>query len=393
MAEQVPNDVIRMPLARRFRLWRLRMLPLTVWLLAAFVVLVLLGRQYEMTGQIEGVVDVYEVGVAPLNDGIVRGITVDLFEEVDEEQVLALMDDTLIRSELLTAEVSLQQLRSELENARTDERIFGVDQETERRRFLVDLESARLEYLDRVVEQERDKVDLARLEIQLQQEREQVEHGILDPYTLEQTELAVESLRTQIREHEKVLEESRRHVNSIEARLDEYSEEETQVAFTPALESLSQSIRLQESLVNQLSEKLEHLVLRSPIQGNVAGIDFHPGATVLAGTPIVRVADPSGARVVAFVGEDRPMNLEVGEQVELFARSNPEDITVARILNVSPRMEEYPQQLIQDMASIPWGRPVLVGEFPPDKFTPGQSVVIRPQPKPFFENIRGWLGS
>lgn len=393
MGESAHEKVIHMPLRRRLRLWRLRMLPLTVWLLATGIVIVLLGRQYEQVGLIEGIVDVYEVAVAPLSDGIVRGVSIDLFENVEEGQVLALMDDTLVRAELLTAEVALQRLRAELEAARTDASIFDLDQETERRRFLMDLEGARLAYLDRVVQQERDKVDLTRLEIQMQQEKDQVDHGILDRFTYEQTQLTVESLRTQIREHETAMLEANSRIENIRKRLNEYETGETQVGFSPALESLALGIQMQENLVHQISEKLQYLVLRSPIKGSVARIDYRPGSTVLAGVPILHIADPEGARVVAFVREDRTLELEVGEQVEIFTRSNPEDITLARILNISPRMEEYPLQLIQNLAATPWGRPVLVGDLPPDKFTPGQSVLVRTQPKPFFENIRGWFGS
>jgi multidrug resistance efflux pump len=378
MSGRSTTSVIPTPPGRRLRLLLPGFLPVVVWGAAVVLVVVLLDRQQQRVGLLDGVVEVREVAVAPLEDGILAGVAVDLFDEVAQDQVLALMDDTPARAELLAAEVTLRQLRSDLETARVRSRQTTEDRITERRRFLVNIEEARLSHLDRVVQQERDKVELTRVEVRLRQEEALVDLGLLDPFTRDQTRLEAEALATQLREHAKALRESGERIAGTQVRLQEYPPDTGDEQDPALLTALGESILAQERLLAQLGEKLNRLSLRAPVRGTVSRIDCRPGTTVLAGSPVLHVVDPEGTRVVAYVPEGMPPSVKPGATVSVYSAYGAGDAVAARVLNVSSRMEEIPAQLAYPALATTFGRPVLIGDLPPDAFIPGQAVLVRP---------------
>jgi len=329
---------------------------------------------------VPGVVELNEVTIAPLADGVVGGITVDVFEDVVGDQVVALMDDSLIRSELITAQAELGRLRALLadEGRRVAER--RTEQDTDMRRFMLDLEQARLERLDRWAQQESDRVALRRLEVLAERQGAMVKEGVFDELTYEQTRLECEALRRRVEESEAVLKEAADQIAHTEARLAEYREAAGSIENEASIAPMAKAIGVQEALIQGITERMGALVLRAPIGGRVARILHRPGETVVMGAPLMTITDPNSRRVMAYVDENLAVEMQEGDAVEVFSQTRPGSVVTATVLRIGQQVEPFPEHLQRSAMLVKWGRPVLLGELPEGAFMPGQAVMVRHTP-------------
>jgi HlyD family secretion protein len=121
-------------------------------------------------------------------------------------------------------------------------------------------------------------------------------------------------------------------------------------------------------------ERAGDAVVTSPLSGYVVSRELEPGATVNAGTPIVRVADPATAWATVHVDERRTGMLGVGDRADVTLRSQPEHPLPGRVARVRRESDRVTEQLAIDVAF----------DVPPGRLTLGEQVeaVIRPAARP-----------
>jgi HlyD family secretion protein len=121
-------------------------------------------------------------------------------------------------------------------------------------------------------------------------------------------------------------------------------------------------------------ERAGDAVVTSPLSGYVVSRELEPGATVNAGTPIVRVADPATAWATVHVDERRTGMLGVGDRADVTLRSQPEHPLPGRVARVRRESDRVTEQLAIDVAF----------DVPPGRLTRGEQVeaVIRPAARP-----------
>jgi len=188
------------PFLRRSKLLQRRLMPIMVWCMALAMVVALGKRRVGYVDAI-GMVELRETIVAPLTDGTLQAMNVDLFDEVMLGDTVAFMDDPMVRTELLAAQVQLSQLRAELETNRDRLQLQAANREVQIGRYLVNEDMAQLDYLDRKVLQEADHARLQVLETQLHREENLVREGVLDEATYDLTRADVEELKARIEEN------------------------------------------------------------------------------------------------------------------------------------------------------------------------------------------------
>jgi multidrug resistance efflux pump len=369
--------VIRTPWTRLVKLKIQRSLSMVAWWTAVAVLVVLGQRQMVRSQILPGVVEMRMVTVAPLSNGALGGVSVDLFDMIKEGQVLAVMDDALVRGELLTAEAELRQLQSQVEAERVKLGMLQSKEESDTRRFQLDTEQTRLGMLDRVTRLESDKVTLARLEAVVQREKELVTKGLSDDLSYEKDRLQYETLKANVAEGEKALEEARRQKAAADQRSSQQSVQSGSIQLDMALKPISESISVQEARISQITERQKTLVLRAPVDGKIAQILHRPGETVMAGVPILSIDTGEGRRVLAYVDENLRAVPKEGDVVEVYSATNPQRMVTAKVLKTGPLVEEFPLHLRRNPNMAQWGHTILVGELPADLFLPGQSVSVR----------------
>ena len=156
MSETTNNRPITSPLTHRVRILRHRVVPAAVWLCSIVLLLVWEGgRSQYLVGV--GIVEARQTLVSPIIDGNLQSLAVDIFDEIEQGQTLAMMDDTVVSGELAVAEAELAQLRLTVlaESRRLDSDLAQqeADALNDLRRFQMNEEEARLQYLEMVVRQ------------------------------------------------------------------------------------------------------------------------------------------------------------------------------------------------------------------------------------------------
>lgn len=374
-------EPIKTPLSRLFMLWRKRFLPVLVWGAAVAVAVVLVQRQRVYVDAV-GIAEAKTTYVAPLFDGTVQSLAVDVLDKVAEGQVVAMMDDTLIRSELHVAEAELDRVRAVLdaESARLnqEQQQNETSAQDDLRRFQLNEEQARLNHLDRVIQHETDKVDLERLGVQLKRQEEMMKQHLLDEAAYDESRLAWEALRTKIDKDVAAIALAERNIASAATRSETLSGEEPVPAPTDAvLRSLQADIAAQQAIVAEVQERRQALSLKAPVAGQIALITRRAGESMLAGDPVLTIVGAGANRVTAYVDERAATDLNVGDTVELLSRTHPSTVARGTILKIGAYIEPFPLRLQMSPVILQHGFQVLVGELPENVYRPGETLDLR----------------
>jgi HlyD family secretion protein len=370
------QDSIRVPWPGRFRHVMQRLLPAAVWCVAVVIVCILAYRENGRAATISGVAEARETLIASVNDGIISGVSVDLYDPVAAGQVVAIMDDTLLRAELAIAESELKHLKAEL-NAQTVLLKQPASSHDDMRRFFADADNARLDWLDRIVEQQADRIDLARLEMLMEHKREMYEKGILDELTWRESDLEYQELKTRINENDAAIQAAEALRDTTEQRLREFLASMTPEHVEEQLQPFREAISVQEARILEIADRRRQQVLQSPIQGKVARILHHAGESVRRGDPVLTVIPEQANRVVAWLDENQTRDLEAGASVEIHGAA-ADTILTAEVLRLSPRVEAIPEQAAPDTLRTYWGRAAVIGKLAgTSTILPGDRVEIR----------------
>lgn len=383
MAEQAPGKKVPTPFSQRLRHWRFRYVPLVVWLGAVVAAAYLFHQEQRTQAPITGFVETREAVIGPLNDGVLQLLEVDLFDEVAQGAVVARMDDSMLLAELETARAELARIRLEPDALRArirfEDRQREGDHLTRLREYLLEEEEARLDLLDRKAALEVARVELRRLEILLERQRQLLEQEIIDPTTYEEVLYAKEGVETRIRENRANLESAREVLQRASARRE--AQEERTVDGHREVEEwiapLAEAVRVQQTRLAELARRQEHLLLRAPIGGRVTAVSARPGQTVLAGVPILTISSPKPERIVAFVHEGMLDQVTVGSRVEVQTRRKPRQVLETTIARVGGTVDEFPPRLQPHPLFPQWGLSILIEDLPTDALYPGELLDIR----------------
>lgn len=138
-------------------------------------------------------------------------------------------------------------------------------------------------------------------------------------------------------------------------------------AWEPGLRGAAETLAEAEKQVRTLEAYLAQTERRSPIDGVVTAVFTAPGGTVHAGSPVVRVDDPSAYRVVTLVDQKAREGLTPGATVSVVR-----DNTVA-----TGRLEKIVDGCDSEALHYwLWVKPTN-----PQQFQPGQGVDVRVQPE------------
>ena len=259
---------IKTPLSRLFMIWRRRFMPLAVWLIAVGVAYMLVQRQQVFVDAV-GIVEAHTTFVAPLFDGTVKSLEVDLLDDVAAGDVVATMDDVLIRSELNVAEMELDRVRAlldaEIARFNQEQQVQQVAVQSDSRSFLLNEEQARLDHLDRVSAHETDKIELERLSVELGRQKSMLEQSLIDNASYDVTRLAHEGLRVKIEKDRIAIAMAEQNIATASARREVLDGAEVPPSPVDAvLHALQADIVAQEAIVAEVKSRQEALALRRP---------------------------------------------------------------------------------------------------------------------------------
>jgi multidrug resistance efflux pump len=375
-------------------------MPVLVWLAVLLCVVGLFyhrSQRFEVIGIVQG--RVHQVA-APC-DGQLKIVCVDLFDEVTKGQTLATLDDELVKAQMAAIGAEIEHLMAQLiptqEQLVAEAANLETTQVADQRRFFVDVENAGLRILDLRVLIATDRITLEDLAVEVKVLQDLVQQDAIAPYELQRAQVQYNSLAKKMEENEHLLEQAKIDLEQAQQRRDEFVARQLQhPSVDSALEVIRKEAQVQEKLLEQLLVQRDSLVIKAPADGiviqiqanaNIAalrrpgeGILRRPGEVVLAGDPILTIAERQPTEVVAYVRENQVNWVREGmvvELVELAQSGGKVQVGRSQILRVGPTIEQMPQRLWRNPAVPQWGRPFLVKIPPAMTLVTGERVGIR----------------
>ncbi len=386
--------------------------PAVVWLAVLACVVGLLYRRSHRF-EIVGIARSPIRQIAATCSGRLKSVPVQLFEQVQVGQTLAVVNTILDNEQLVRAELEAQlaAAAAEIEHLAaqlvpTQDTLLAEkgDREVNRDRglrgFFVDAEQARLQILSLQAQIATDRILLGDLAVELKITEVLVAKDAAAPYELEKAKVAHDSLAAKIREYEGMLEQAKRDSEQAQQRLDDFLKRQLEhPSVDDALEVIRKEIRVQEEVMRGLLTQLETLrsreavELKSPVNGVVIPIQvpaneamlrrpgekevLQPGEVVTAGDSILAVAELPPTEIVAYIREQSIGQVQEKMVVELIKDREPAQKAKSQVTHVGPVVELMPQRLWLNPNVPRWGRPIVI-EIPDGfELVPGELVGIR----------------
>jgi multidrug resistance efflux pump len=390
---------------------RRHILPILVWLSVVAAVVGLFTRRsqrFEVVGIARG--QVHQIAVnCPAR---LKTVHVQLFENVKKGQTVAVVNTVLdneqtrveLQAQLNPILAEIEHLAAQLVPTQNGLLAEKADREntrlSDRRRFSIDVENARLQILSLRSQIASDRIILEDLAMEAKIVKDLLEQDAVAPYELEKTQVQYNALAKKIEENEHLLEQAKSDLEQNQQRWDEYARSHPfHPSVDDALEVIRKQIGVQERLMDGLLAQLEALKsrealeLKAPIDGVVIPVQQRanevrllrpgektlrrPGEVVVAGDPILAIAEARPSEIIAYVGDRQLGQVKEKMLVELIKDREPPQIATSQITHVGPTMELIPERLWRNPNIPQWGRPVVI-EVPEGlELVPGEMVGIR----------------
>jgi multidrug resistance efflux pump len=368
-------------LSHRFRWWRFRLIPVAVWILAVIIVLFLSSRKVSDV-EVMGIIETQDMPVIAVRDGKIQEMMVDIFDPVQKNQTLALLEDASLRTEFLILESDLRRLRFEWE-AKKDQ-WEKSPQAPSNKLSLSKLNElkAQLDYTERSIMKEIDKYNLARLGLLFERQKRLVDDKIAGPEPFESLKLEMESLSEIMKSHEDMLDVLKARIQEARRQSGSRAESSEDATWEKWIQAFGEEMKKMESRLLELAQKKNSVEIKAPVSGVVSRIFCKTGDALLSGNPLLNIMLGDSVKAMAYVKEDQLLDITPGSEVKVFSRIRPGENFKAAVLKAGPRMEEMPQRLWRAPSIPEWGLPVIVGNLPFDMFRPGELVEIQISNKP-----------
>lgn len=376
---------------------RFHLLPVLVWLGAVACVVMLFSRRtqrFEVLGMAQGRIH----QVAATCPARLNQVSVQLFDTVTKGQTIAVVNTVLenerpralLQAQLETALAEIEHLTAQKipirDSYSADEATRQTNRISDARRFAADVENARLEILRLTVQIKTDKITLEGLSWDVKINEELVEKQAIAPYEVQKVKSQYDALAKKIEENESLLDQANVALVQALERRDEYAKlQPYDPNVNEALEVVGKAIVVQEKRMNELLAQLEALdtrevlELKAPTNGVVNQILHKSSEVVLAGEPIVTVAEPNVTEIIGYASENLMHQIHEGMAVELIKSSEASKVQIERseVTYVGPVVEQIPAQLWPNPNMPQWGRPFRVKAPTQMKLIVGETVGIR----------------
>lgn len=369
--------------------------PVVVWL-AAVGVVIWLFQQRAQRVQVLGVAEKQVRQVAINCDGRLVAVDVNLFDPVTAGQVVAVVDtvldnengESVLRAQLDTIAAEVKRLTAQLVTTQEDMESDRTDRTTTRisdlRRFSVDVENTRLRVLELQTELATDRMELQDLNSEVKISEDLASREAISALELEKVKARRDAQAAAITDNEDLLEQAQANLKTAQQRLEQFTSVQPEApSIESALEVIRESIRVEQSKTQEVLAQIEALNARremkltAPIDGVVSHVWRNAGETVIAGDPILTIAESRPTEVVGYAGQQMVSLVHNGMQVEVLKVTEPMQVATATITFVGPQVEEIPAQLWQNPKVPEWGRPFSVTIPPNFTVLPGEVVGIR----------------
>jgi multidrug resistance efflux pump len=371
--------------------------PFLIWIAAAGLVAALFykgGQQYEVVGIAQG--EISQV-CAPV-DGKLKAVYVQLFDNVKKGDVVASLDDELLNAQIATFAATAEHLRSQLEPMReqmlADSAARELDKTEEQRRFAVDVERARLNILSLKAQIAADTITLEDYAAEVKIATDLLKKNTIAPYEVEKAQALYNALAKKIQETETQITQAQEQLKIAQQRQDTFALHNPQhPSVDTALQAIRKEAAVQEKFAEELNVQRKSMIIAAPIDGTIIKIMANArdesvhragesalrrtGETVLAGDPILIIAQGKPKEIIAYAGERQVAKIKEGVKVELAKKTGQQQIAQSYVTHVGPVVEQMPTRLWMNPTFPQWGLPFVIKVPEGMNLIAGETVNIR----------------
>jgi multidrug resistance efflux pump len=376
---------IETPMTQKLVDFRHRTLPLVVWSFCALLaVIMLIGRASR--SEYLGLAQALEYPVSPVATGTLETVVVDIYDDVRSGDMVAKFDDSPVLASISTANATLRQLQAELEAARVQLMAEGgqgrANWVADLRRFQIDEEQGRLDWLSQKVVVETQQIELERLDIEERRGKELFQAGVIAQNYYDMIRLQRDEVRQGLEDNQVLLAQTEQEFLAAQRRREQYQEGLPQDAWIESmLQPLHEAIEVESRRLDEIELQRQALVLRSPVDGQVSQVLGRRGQSVMRGEPVVVIAEESVREIVAFLAEDDGRDIVANTSVLVSTRVAGGTVAESVVLRVGPTVQELPQRLWRNPRVPDYGRAVVIAAAPSMQLTPGEIVNVKFTPE------------
>lgn len=352
---------IPIPLRERWRDFRMRVLPILVFLGAA-VTLAIVWRDHAVAPTLVAQVEPIQANVSCYKAGMLADVSVKRFQKVkagDPVGQVFVADPKVLSSSLAVIQADIDMLRVNLEP-------IAIQQ-----RNAINYNQLRLDWMRQRAQLAMAKVNLQLAQAEYRRAEELFREKIASESVLDQAKAAQERAEREVQELGWLVDEQAKSFESIQLT---NRVELTKVSDEP----LRAAIAAQEARLKLTEAELSPMVLTAPADGMVSMVYRRSGEAITAGEPIVTIAAFNAVRIVGYLRPPIAEEPKVGSQVEVRTRGPQRRTGFARVLEVGTQYEAVAPALQSPLrlANLELGLPIGITMPEKMQLRPGELVDV-----------------
>ena len=324
----------------------------------------------ELSGRIEG----YESDIGAKVAGRVEKITVREGDRVQENQVIAKLDDDELQAQLRGAEAKLQSARQEANQARlqidavrSQMREVRLSRQQAEQQAQGRIEEAQANLSSALAKLEEAKAQKQETQAQLRlakvdrdRYKNLVEQGVVPQQQFDQAQTEVETTEAALQARQAAVNAAQRQVNVARGSLRQAQttsfNPEIRTAKLEGLQKQLEQARSQLSAAQsniasaqatkeEIKARLDDLDIISPIDGVVLDRIAEPGEVLSAGKIIVSVLDLDDVYLRGYIREGLIGKVRVGQPAQVYLDSNPDQPINATVSAIDSEASFTPENI------------------------------------------------
>jgi HlyD family secretion protein len=351
-----PLPPIPIPFALRWREFRIRVLPILLFVIAVGIAGFIWQRSIT-SPVLVGAVEVRSAQVSAPYAGKIARLDVSSFQDVVKGAPVAVLIPSDPRSALAVIQSELDILQIKL----------GLPQNQQRNE--TDYEQLRVDWMRQRVDLASTRVNLELSRDELQRDDEMHRQKLISDDAYDIALKAEQALDAEVLERSNL-------VNTTSIVLKNLESQGAASSTNDSVQPLMVALQTEEQKVAQAAAGTEPVILTAPMDGTVSMIDRQAGENLSAGESILTITAAKPEAIISYLRQPIPFEPKVGMQMEVRTRSLQMQSGVARIQNVGAQFEGITNALAVMRPGVPvdLGLPIEVSLPPEMKLRPGEIV-------------------
>lgn len=353
-------EPIPIPLKQRLREFRVRVLPIFVFVLSGIIVATLWSDKVSSPGMIGKVIADASTISSPAN-GTLTNFYYNSFDYVEEGQLLG----QIHRTDSLLLNARLDELRAEIDLITESLNLTAGEQRTR-----MNLEELKVEEINTRISLARSELNKSRAQSNFQRASELWSQDLISEQEYEIAETELELLNTEVREYTDLVQ----YLSDRIADLEIFTGYDTRNDRDPILAA----IKIQEQRMETILAETAPIPVYASQSGVISRLSGKSGEFVRAGDEILTIESKDPAYIIGYVRQPFSVEPQAGTEVEIRTRKAGRPFFNSRIEAIGGHITMIEDQMQRPGSMLESGLPVKISILSRGDIhlTPGEIVDI-----------------